>query len=48
MLRSWREFLKARWAKVSRLQLTQNLAFVDNGKAAVHAMMQLDAPAGQV
>ena len=48
MLRSWREFLKAWWAKLSWLQVTQDLAFVDNGQAAVHTMMQLDAPAGQV
>ena len=48
MLRSWCEFLKARWAEPSRLQLTQNLAFVDNGQAAIHAMMELDAAAGQV
>ena len=39
VLGSWRELLKAWWSKLSRLQLTQDLAFVDNGKAAVHAVM---------
>ena len=48
MLWSWREFLKPRWAKLSRLQLAQDLAFVDNGQAAVHTLMQLNAPTGQV
>lgn len=48
MLSCWYKLLKARRAKLSWLNRTENLTLVNHSQAAIHAMTQLDTAAGQV